>query len=308
MSYLKKFFKCINHIRCLISTVISSNVHGLWFWVFGKNQLFQKPATNHQQPTTNNFILRDLTPLLAAFLLFATPSFAVVDFTGDVNEFIKNNPDGQKFDFMSRYIETLGYLESNEKLSKQFIDVNLLTAPADKVKTYLDALVNANVNLRVSRNYLKRYGAVNNGLIRKVVQDFQLACDELITNNQGERLLVEKIYNAQMNHQKRSGMNTKEFSSRIEQLTEQRRGTSTKILQTSMWASKVLISNKVDKFGSLYMLGISADQRKELLEQLSKYKGKEYRGELRPGQSFLQASIAAIAAILEDESWGNLTN
>ncbi|MBF0479058.1 MAG: 50S ribosomal protein L11 methyltransferase [Candidatus Omnitrophica bacterium] len=46
-----------------------SNVDGLWFSVFGKNQLFRQPTTNNQQPTTNNFILRDLTPILLNYIL-----------------------------------------------------------------------------------------------------------------------------------------------------------------------------------------------------------------------------------------------
>ncbi|MBF0479053.1 MAG: hypothetical protein HQL26_06185 [Candidatus Omnitrophica bacterium] len=50
---------CLN--RCLNSTVILSNVYGLWFLFFGKNKLYQQPATNNQQPPTNNFILRDQT-------------------------------------------------------------------------------------------------------------------------------------------------------------------------------------------------------------------------------------------------------
>ncbi|MBF0483692.1 MAG: hypothetical protein HQL25_03190 [Candidatus Omnitrophica bacterium] len=244
--------------------------------------------------------------LIVIFFLSVSIGGAVVDFTGDVNEFAKNNPDGKKYDFMRRYIDTLSYFELNEKLNKQFVELNLLTAKPEKVKTYLDALINANANLRVARNYLARYEKSENGLILKIVYDFKKACDVLIENNNQERLLVDKIYQAEIQKKKKADIDPADFMLKMSQLAAQRRDGLSQILGASVLASKVLISNKLDKFGSLYALGITATERKALLSQLSKFTGEAFRGEIREGQSFFQASIAAINAILEDESWGCL--
>jgi len=72
------------------------------------------------------------------------------------------------------------------------------------------------------------------------------------------------------------------------------------LLKSSILVSRLLVSDKVNRYGEYAYLGVTDKQRKRLVEKLNEFDGKEYVGDLREGQSFLEGSIAVIRETLND--------
>ncbi len=239
----------------------------------------------------NVFLSVGLSGLVLANDLYTNPE-----------KFKQYNPDGQKYEFVKTYIMGLGYLQQNaqrDNAARSAVFQKL--KGKEKVAALIRNLNLNNVNLRVARNLVKKYRASGNGLVVKSADLFERVCDEQIELNNQEKTLLEKV-SAVDNAQMMKIMNKKFYKDQRE-LGMQRKESLKKMLEGSMLMSKILISDKEDKYGELVRLGITSKERKKLIEQLDKLSKDK---KVKPGQSFLQGSIAAIREILEDQSWGTV--
>ena len=219
------------------------------------------------------------------------------------DKFKEFNPDGQKFQFARDYISSLSYLYANQQRDQKIRETSLeVKNKADRLKILKDNLSSQNVNLRVARNLLKRYKVSDNGLILKVVDLFTKVCDGLIEMNEKEKTLLDEIDQPQ--GEGPSEAVASRFLREQKQLWLQRKETSKKLLKCSVLLTKLLVSQKEDRFGELVNLGITSSERKRLLEQIKSFSGEKFKGKLRQGQSFLEGSITSIRQVLEDPSWG----
>lgn len=212
----------------------------------------------------------------------------------DKDKLIQNNPDGKKFQFVNTYIKALKYLHKNEERSKITINEG---SGIENLTYFRKQLAKDNVNLRIARNLLENYKTPDNPLILKVAHDFMEVCNQQvqINNDQGELLRIFTTIEEGQN----GYVNREEFFSRFSVYEEMRKDTFRQLLQASMLISKVLISNKTDSYGDLYAYGITSQQKTRLLDSIGDFYQDIYSGDLRTGQTFIQASFAAIRNSLE---------
>lgn len=226
----------------------------------------------------------------------------------DPVEFTVNNPDGQKYEFVKAYIMGIEYIYQNEMVKKKVPAIDDNTLQDLRVVTkHKERLANANVNLRVARNLLKRFEKGNNALMIKVVMLFNEFVDDQVDLNNQERLFVtglhESLINGSVSRFKRNW-----YVEGVQTLGEKRRDAFLKLLEASTLINKVLVSHEFDRQGHFYKLGITADERQALLNRVDHFEEEGFQGGPREGQTFLEASVTTIRQILEDKDWLNADN
>ncbi|HPN88579.1 MAG TPA: hypothetical protein PLH56_04495 [Candidatus Omnitrophota bacterium] len=218
------------------------------------------------------------------------------------SEFKLHNPDGNKYEFVKNYLNSLNQLKDNAKRRQSAAAVSYDDFKDPRVvKTAIENLILDNTSLRVARNYILKYRVPENGLILKVVDLFTKSCDEQIAQNTQERELLEKYQGILLGDR----MDEKfqgQFFEKMEALVLQRKESHKKMLEASVLAGKVLISAQTDKKGNFVYLGITKNEREKLLLKLDTFYERVYQGELREGQTFFQGSVATIREILEDKN------
>ncbi|MBU0469626.1 MAG: hypothetical protein KKF78_10700 [Candidatus Omnitrophica bacterium] len=244
--------------------------------------------------------------IVSALFMFCSCVAFGANFYDSVDKIKEFNPDGRKYDFVKDFIFSLSYLQINDERSKKVSGLSFDKLDnVQKGRELISGFVKDNANIRVSKNLLKKYITPENGLMLKVADLFTEVCDELIAVNISERQLLTEFQEIQ-EKQELDDFDGKEFRDRQRKLASLRRDSLKKLFEASMLVTKVLVSDKEDRFEQLTMLGITSRERTKLLEKLDKFGGKEFDGELREGQSFLQGSIAIIREVLMDTSWGLL--
>ena len=179
---------------------------------------------------------------------------------------------------------------------------------SQRTKALIDSLILDNANLRIAKNFLKRFQTdPQNGLILKVSDIFISVCDEQIEFNNLERMLLERLYEFQLKDEV-INLNKEDFFQAHIKLGVERKESWKRLLEASILVTKVLISNKTDKKGKFSFLGISEREKEKLLFKLDEFYGEEYEGELRSGQSFLEGSVVAIRQTLENQELKPLGN
>jgi len=225
----------------------------------------------------------------------------------NVEKYREYNPDGKKYKFIKRYLTSLSYLylntEAKETLSP--ITFDYFKDP-ENIIGLQNHLTMENVNLRVARNLLKKYKKSENGLILKVTDIFVKMCNEQIEMNIEEKKYSDQVYKnlvgGNLGQEKR-----REVIQWYEDINEKKKKSSMKLLESSMLASKVLISEKTDGYGELSYLAINSKDKEALIGMLDEFIGEEYSGNLREGQTFLGGSISAIREILENSDFDILS-
>ena len=245
--------------------------------------------------------------VLVLFLFCCCTAFGA-NFYDSVDKIKEFNPDGNKYDFVKDYIFSLGYLKTNEERSSQISSMSFNDLDdVQKGRELINGFVQDNANIRVAKNLLKKYIAPENGLMLKVADLFAEVCDELVVVNKSERQLLEEFQEILEKHEM-DDFDGNDFRDKQRKLASKRRNSLKKLFEASMLVTKVLISDKEDRFDQLTKLGITSKQKEKLLEKLDKFSGEDFNGELREGQSFLQGSITVIREVLMDTSWGLLEN
>ncbi|MBF0504362.1 MAG: hypothetical protein HQL14_04580 [Candidatus Omnitrophica bacterium] len=231
-------------------------------------------------------MFRRLLLLLAVYgFMSFHPAFAV-------DEFRKNNPDIKKYEFARSYITALSYLKDiDDRWNKK---VKL-------IKASINDLALDNTDLRIIKNYLVKYLASPNALIRRVANMVVKDCVREIDVNDQEKVLWEK-----WNELNTAGQATRpkeiEFVKAQRVLALKRKDINRDIVQATVLMTKVLISDK-NVNGRGHRLAVTAQQRQKLLDKLDSYGRDTLDWGLKPGQRSLEASIAVIREILEDSIW-----
>jgi hypothetical protein len=228
-------------------------------------------------------------------------------FANDTVQFIQNNPDGGKYEFVRHYLQSLNYIFLNES-RKSKTDLLSGKREGEQSKLYLQELNRDNVNLRVARNILKKYFSSPNPLMVKIADLFYSVCGKQIDLNNEEIALIERGASpAKINPltilkgEQASGLLPGQ-----EEIGLKRKESLKTLLEASMLINKVLISNQPDQDGELVVLGITEPERRQLLQRLNDFPVNQSVNQVEQGQSFLEASVASIRGILEDKSWGTI--
>lgn len=251
--------------------------------------------------------LLNVKPIILAgvFFMAGQPglSYGAEQMLGNSRKFKEQNPDWNKYEFTRDYLTSLEYLKSN---ADRYEETRLFAAQQEEDKRLIllrDELIHNNVNLRVARNYLKKYHTqVNNGLMLKVADIFINVCDELIVFNNEERKLLED-FNAARLKGKVDDARLEAFTSDQQRIYAAKKESLKNLLQASLLVAKVLVSNKENYYGEFDRLGITQEQRYKLLEKINHFNEKQYKGDLRTGQSFVEGSVVAIREILENYNY-----
>ena len=250
-------------------------------------------------------IIRIRQSFIAMVILMAlftsVSSVSAQQMLGSSRKFKRTNPDIKKYEFVRDYISSLSYLKVNEDESKEINELAATeTKEIDRIALLRDNLIRNNVNLRIARNYLKKHNKQKeNGLILKVVDTFSKMCDDLIALNNQERNLLENLYYTQLKDEMDS-FDRSAYERNQERIAAQRKTTSKKLLESSLFVTKVLISPQENYYGEFDRLGITQEERYRLLYKIDEFAEDGFKGELRAGQTFLQGSVVAIREILED--------
>ncbi|MBF0531841.1 MAG: hypothetical protein HQL23_01965 [Candidatus Omnitrophica bacterium] len=248
--------------------------------------------------------MKNLFFLLLFLTLMARPASAT--FLSEVDKVRQFNPDGKKYEFCKDYLNGLSYLANNESAVRLRLSADMQgKSEAEKGKKALASLVQENVNLRVAKNTLKKYLTADNGLMIKVAHIFMQVCDAQIALNSKEHELDEG-YLKNGTGPAAKNFDWKKQKSLREQLLAERRESMKGLLEASLLAQKILISDKPDRLGQLVNLGITAGQREKLIFKIKELFGRDTPAHLQEGQSFLKGSVAAILEILEDQTWGTI--
>lgn len=243
--------------------------------------------------------------VLVCLSLFLSPATAS-EMLGSNRNFRKHNPDWKKYEFTRDYLTSLGYLKKNYD-RQDHIDLNGSELDIlNRIARMRDALIQENVNLRVARNYLKRYkNQATNGLMLKVTDMFTLVCDDLIQLNSRQRILLEEMHGLQ----RKGGLDqatAKTFEDRQQEINNARRDALKTLLKSSILVTKILVSPTENYYGEFDRLGVTQEQRYKLLDKIRHFDEASYQGELRSGQSFLEGSVVTIREILEDHNFESL--
>lgn len=250
-------------------------------------------------------VLRQLCGLLLCVSLLSGSAVAS-EMLGSSRQFRKHNPDWRKYEFTRDYLTSLGYLKKNydrqDQIELSGSEVDIL----NRIARMRDELIQENVNLRVARNYLKRYkNQARNGLMLKVSDMFTVVCNELIDLNSEQRILLEEMHAMQ-----RKGdlieVSAVAFEKRQVQINLSRRDALKKLLRSSILVTKILVSPAENYYGEFDRLGITQEQRYKLLDKIRHFDEAAYQGDLRSGQSFLEGSVVTIREILEDYNFESL--
>lgn len=250
--------------------------------------------------------MKKILPLMVFVFLLSIP-FAGGDLLyTDAEKFREHNPDVGKYDFVKDYLNSLSYLKTNEKRDREVtVKSSGALEKIENVKALIDNLIMDNANLRVARNYLKKYKRSPNGLILKVTDLFIKVSDEQIEFNNQERGLFESLHQF-LESDDFKNFNKDKFLEDQKYLSDVKRESLKGLLEASLLVNKILISENPDEFGEYVNLGITKKERQKLLKKINEFEGGDYQGDLREGQTFLQGSVSVIREILEDKSWAAL--
>ena len=214
-------------------------------------------------------------------------------------EFKVNNPDVAKYEFGRSYISALSYIHNNETRWGKTPPQKLHPHQDDLIiKTSLDYLVRDNANLRIAKNYLYKYLAVPNQLMRKSADTIIVASDKVIAVNDQEKKLWE-AWAALRKANQATAIKEREFINTQDDLVMQRKEITKDVIVASSLMSNVLKSaDNANEKG--HRLALTSKQRIKLQEKLDGFAADMLDWGIKPGQTTMEASVAVIREILED--------
>jgi len=248
--------------------------------------------------------------VIAVFLFFLSlfspiPVFCETP-ADELLQFQKNNPDGQKYEFVRDYISSLSYLRSNLGRDDQLFQSKEQPAfDRELIQARIGSLVQNNVNMRIARNLLEKYRNSTNGLILKTTDLFTTTSNQFITLNNEERQLLQAMVKDQKEEIPKDSF--QRYVKSWQDLSSQRKTLLLSIVESSLLVTKVLISEKPDRDGQLTRLGVTWEEREKLVEKLNQYFKETDDLGMQEGQTYLEASVANLREVLEDHShWESL--
>lgn len=220
----------------------------------------------------------------------------------DDHAFKRNNPDIMKYDFARSYITSFGYLETMDKRLEQAQKAKSQNDEFGFIQWNLDRLAKDNMDIRIAKNYVGKYFNVPNSLMRKVIDTYAYSCDQLIGLNTKERALWNQMYI----YNKRGEVTPeqdKEFVQEHGKIAASRKESMRGILESSVLLTKVLNSENVREKAVKKRLALSSRERDKLVRKLDTFAGDNLDWGMKPGQTYLQGSVATIREVLEDPTF-----
>lgn len=244
------------------------------------------------------------TTILVLGVVLCAPANSFAQFAkSEFEQFKAANPDIKKYEFVNDFLLALDQIQKNQKQYDRWLDNEKMGVDAAQhTKEYIEFLKQANIQYRMANNFLKKYNRVDNGLMLKVVQIFSQACDEIVDINNSEREILTAYYDA-LTNDKLDDFDEEKMAEDQLSVANQRKESNLKILESSMYIKKILISNQPNKYGEFVRLGITEDERQNLINRLNLFFGESNVNEVQAGQTFLEASVSAIREILQDYKW-----
>jgi hypothetical protein len=241
-------------------------------------------------------MLKCVLSAVLAVCLAASPCFSA----GVPADFKKTNPDSSaKYSFARSYISALGHIQSNYKMWREAPPKNKFTGgDIQLMRGYVSYLTKDDANLRIAKNYLSKYLESSNVLIRATADSFTGACMTLLAINKKEKEIWDQWFAVRSNNLG-TITNEKAFIKAQGELETKRKEAYKEIITSTIMLTKVLKSEK-NKDDQGKLLAITAKEREKLLENLDEYGKETLDWGIKPGQNYMQASIATIREILED--------
>lgn len=207
-----------------------------------------------------------------------------------------------KYDFARSYISGFQYLDNMGERQHQADAMKTKGSELSFIQWNLDRLAKDNMDIRIAKNYLEKYFSVPNALMRKVIDTYSYSCDQLVGLNIKERALWN-----QMHQSKKKGSATeeeeKEFLRGQQELADLRKESMRGILESSALLSKVLISENVKENQVKKRLALTSKERDKLVHKLDAFAGENLDWGMKPGQTYVQGSVATIREVLEDPTF-----
>jgi hypothetical protein len=139
-------------------------------------------------------------------------------------------------------------------------------------------------------------------MIKAVVEKFAAFADKQLELNNQERTLLETVRSRIIDERIDDAL-IKWYGESVTDISLRRKESSKELLESSLMVAKVLISHQFDASGRLYKLGVTREERRNLLSRLRLFGDESFKGEIRSGQTFLEASVSSIRQVLEDTAW-----
>lgn len=224
---------------------------------------------------------------------------------GAADDFHKNNPDVNKYEFARSYVSALSYMRAIDDRWNRNAPKKLFADQKDKmILATINDLTLDSSDLLIIKNYLVKYLMSPNMLMRKVADIVVVAVSREISINHEEKTLWEKWYDLNA-----AGQATRpkeiDFVKTQHSLELRRKEADKDIIRASVLLTKVLISDQ-NQDSKGHRLAITAQQRQKLLDKLDSFGGDTLEWGLRSGQTTLEGSIAVIREVLEDSIWISL--
>lgn len=216
------------------------------------------------------------------------------------SSFRELNPDEGKYAFVKDYIFSLSYyarvaqrLQLEEEFSSSFTDQQSLVRRLVANRT-LD-----NTELRIARNYLKRYCSSSSSFIRKTALTAVDAYQRLLSMSARERSLWSDFLRY-VTEGKPESFDEKDFSRQQVFLAQQKKEVAKDVLRASVLATKVMLSSAHCEDEACKTLEFTPAERERLTSVLSTVPGVNMDWGMKPGQSTVEACAAVIRESLED--------
>ncbi len=235
------------------------------------------------------------------FLALAYPAFAAP--TGDPNatSFQQYNPDIDKYAFAKSYIASLDYYgRLPRRLAAEMPVADKFADDLRVIETMIDNRTLDNTELRIAKNYLLKYAASPNMLIRKVAYDTAVAYEQNIFLSSRERRLWQAYLRFKQTGRPKE-MDEAGFRSQLERLARDRKVSGLAVLEAVMMFKKVLLSARDCPDENCRELALTQAEREKLVRKLDGFAGDNTAWGVKAGQGTFEAAGASAREVLEDE-------
>jgi hypothetical protein len=210
------------------------------------------------------------------------------------------NPDAGKYAFVKDYIFALSYYA--RVAQRLQLEGETAAASLEQQAVVRQLIANRtldNTELRIARNYLKRYCSSASPFVRKTALTAVDAYQRLLTMSARERTLWSGFLRYITDGQPEN-FDEKEFSRQQVLLAQQKKEVAKDVLRASVLATRVMLSSAHCEDETCRVLDFTPAERDRLSAALATVPGINMDWGMKPGQSTVEASAAVIRESLED--------
>ncbi len=212
----------------------------------------------------------------------------------------KYSPDGRKYEFTRDFISGLGYFKLvSDRHIKEGANAKYYTNRRDMITAFADNLFLDNTDLRIARNYVRKYTQTNNAFINKATEMYINVCISIIAINLEERKLL-KDFNANKRIEEVTNREWNQFLLQQKDLSLKRKDALANLLGAAMIVGKALVSERIDEEGFSTFLSLTVRQKRDLISKINRISKEDIASGVQSGQSYVEASLAAILQPISD--------